>query len=256
MAYAYLDCLTGPAPVGASNALIGLVNGRQAVIKGSRWLAQSEVGAEILASVLAPLIGVPVPDWAIIELSPEHPLDDGRAVLYRGKLFASYMVADLVDLRAAWPHIARFSNRDSFAAIFVLDQWILNNGRNLPVNCLFRQDGNALQVLAIDHAGATAINAGLGNIRGDINPLHIYSRSSDHFRCMRRQDIETAYARIGAVSVEAITAAVQRVPVELYGNPPCSQARLIQFIVDRARYLASQGMDILRSCHYWGEIPA
>ena len=124
-------------------------DGKHYVIKGS--LDPAVVKAEAAAYILAPIVGIPVPEWTFVSAPQKAAYP----------LFGSRMVPGVRDV-SAWLESDIAQYQDILAKIIVFDIWIANTDRNLG-NLISRStpkthDGR-IDLIAIDFEKAVAVRS-------------------------------------------------------------------------------------------------
>ncbi|WIJ63886.1 hypothetical protein OI978_24280 [Serratia nevei] len=149
-------------------------NGLAYVVKGRPKLRQTELVAEFVSAYLARQIGLPCPDFCIVDVGEDiiEFMPDLRGQLSPGPAFATRFVenASTINISQARNSI----NIQDQKKIFFFDQWIMNSDRTLTdiggnVNIIFDAVNNRYYL--IDHNLAFAQNT-----TDDEYDVHVYSK--------------------------------------------------------------------------------
>ena len=197
---------------------------------------------EWFATRLAQMLGIPVPEPAIVEVSPwliEHTPElrcdvGGRKVPFTsGLCFGSRYVSDddgatVLDYLAEC-HVDRIANVDDFARVLVLDKWAANcDGRQ----CVFVRNPRArkYRVTFIDHG--YCFNAGEWTFPD--TPLRgVYPCNRVYEGVTGWESFEPALSRAQEMSLDDISACAAGMPSEWYEHDADGVERLIETLYSR-----------------------
>jgi len=215
------------------------------------------LACELVGTRLAQALGVPVLDFAVLDVDPEDdlPLPNGKRIL-PGPAFVTRKEEGTV-----WgggdDELKRLQSRGDLAGLVVFDTWVLNVDRCPPQGIGRRQNldnvylstegvkRGKLKVKAIDHGDCFALGR-------DLTPriAHIDRCKDDRvfglfpaFRSrLRRDDVEGVLERLKALKRSTIEAAVAEIPAEWEVERPARDA-LVELLVGRQQHVRTYLID-------------
>jgi hypothetical protein len=221
---------------------------------------------EMLAGLLAGLVGLPVPEPVLVEVSewlvqhtPDLNVQQGGTTTpcQSGLQFGSlYAVSPLEG--QAFDHmpvtmLGRVRNLEAFAGMLAMDKWTCNaDGRQAAFWRTMRQRNYA----------ATFIDQGDCFNRGQWNfpdsPLRgVYAQSEVYAGVLGWDSFEPWLSRIEDLGSSVISAAGEEIPPIWYGSDASALAHLVRMVVERRTHVRDLLMDFRSSSRHpfpnWGE---
>jgi hypothetical protein len=214
--------------------------------------------AEWIGSMAARWLGLPVPDFDVVELMAivEVPLDaGGREFAQPGPCFGSRFV-----VAAGWDGdgatLAQVENQEIIPAVVVVDTWLRNLDRfcrsvdgtvrfNNPGNILLQTDGapkGKFRLTAIDFGHSLGGPSWSARRLAEISSVQdelIYGCFPAFRPYMQRGWLDSILQRLNSSTAEDMRAVVRPIPPEWKLSAPDADA-IVEFLWRRARYLAEK----------------
>lgn len=213
------------------------------------------LASELVATALARWFGLTTADWAIYELKAEECVDLFRGARMRpGPAFISrHVPGGVLDSGGAADDLRDLENPDDITRLVVFDTWVRNCDRHPPdlstrqanygnVYLAATADPARRRLLAIDHTHCfdrgrelSPALAHIGNVRDDAT----YGLFPEFVGMISPGELAWCAAMLRTLSPDAVRGIVDVVP-PAWGVPAAARAALVEFIAQRAAYLATR----------------
>lgn len=218
------------------------------------------LASELVGTELARWFGLPVADFAILNIEPDDEIPlHGDGLAQPGPAFASRALSEAIPWGGSSAELDRVENLDVIPHLVVFDTWTLNWDRHAPPesnrkpnsdNVLLTGENAAkgkLRMVAIDHTECFGIAGELTGRIAQIDRIQdervfgVFPAFRTH---LGRQEVERAAQRLSDVQDPIIRGFVDAIPADWQVSDEARSA-LVKLICGRAQYLAGRIADLI-----------
>lgn len=222
---------------------------------------------EYIAANLAKMIGLSIPDFALIKINPEIFSDNNKFErgkpkgLGFGSKFLNGTIKEFLS-STRYKELKKIANKPlekDFTAICIFDLWLRNSDRSINnCNLIIQETSKNINLVAIDHVSIFAeLNyRNLGNEKNELPPIgetliyhdffsEMYYDNGIFFNKIKDELIQTVYD----LPEDSISEIVESVPEEWHLLKE-QKDKIIDFIVHRKKILESQINSVLINAGY------
>jgi hypothetical protein len=213
------------------------------------------LASELVAAELAGLLGLRVPDFAIVEIQDIIIEMQGSGPMERGPAFASRTLegtpADGTKL-----FVQKLNRPGDVSKLIAFDTWIRNSDRCPPADALdpeprrdnlfFAPTGRKYDIVALDHSHCFVegdLDVELGDDQLASDP-RVYGAFPEFEGFIRERDVIEATALLGRVTAAEAEQVVRAVPVA-WGPSAQSREAWVRLITDRALFVSESLPELL-----------